>query len=351
MTGWETFGGVSMGSAVLALRPPFHGQEGPQTLNPPKLSCEPPFWAMGCHLQTIAGEFLPCPVPELPWELYRLELDDGDAMAIRALEGSTGVAVILFHGITGSSGCNNMRRAAAQLHKSGHAIVAVNHRGAGEGRGWARNSYHSGSTMDMAAALRFARERFPDHLQVAIGFSISANILLLLMGRDAGKGVPDLAIAVNPPVDLEACSRRLVSGFNLAYDQYLIRQLRSEAKARLDAEPLVPTPTTRVFDDVYTAAMAGFPDRDAYYSECSCGPHLATIRVPTVIISSMDDPLAPAADILEQTLSPMIHLHIERFGGHLGYVSGNLPGRHWLDYSLTHYVRELLSSELMNHLA
>ncbi len=305
---------------------------------------------MGCHLQTIAGEFLPCPVQELPWERHRLELDDGDAMAIQALEGSTGVAVILFHGITGSSDGINMRRAAARFHQSGHALVAVNHRGAGAGRGWARRSYHGGSTLDMAAALRFARGRFPDHLQMAIGFSISANILLLLMGRDAAMGVPDLAIAVNPPVDLEACSRRLVSGFNLAYDHYLIRQLRSEAKARPGAEPLVPTPTTRVYDEVYTAAMAGFPDREAYYSECSCGPHLANIRVPTVIISSMDDPLAPAADILRQTLSPAIHLHVERFGGHLGYVTGNLPDRRWLDYALTHYVGEMLHGHVRQEL-
>jgi predicted alpha/beta-fold hydrolase len=61
-----------------------------------------------------------------------------------------------------------------------------------------------------------------------------------------------------------------------------------------------------------------------------------------VIISSLDDPLSPAIDILKQTLSPTVHLHIERFGGHLGYVSGNLPDRHWLDYALAHYVKELL---------
>lgn len=314
-----------------------------RTLSPPTLSCEPPFWAMGSHLQTIAGEFLPCPVPDLPWERHRLDLDDGDAMAVRALEGLTGVVVILFHGITGSTDENYMRRAAAQFHRSGHALMAVNHRGAGEGRGWARQSYHGGSTGDMAAALRFARARFPGHLRIAIGFSISANILLLLLGRDGELGVPERAVAVNPPVDLEACSRRLESGFNLAYDQYLTRLLRNEAKARLGEETLVPTPTTRCFDEVYTATMAGFPNRDAYYSGCSCGPHLAAIRVPTVIISALDDPLAPAADILKQPLAPAVHLHVESYGGHLGYVSGNLPDRQWLPYALAHYVSELLT--------
>jgi predicted alpha/beta-fold hydrolase len=194
----------------------------------------------------------------------------------------------------------------------------------------------------MAAALRFGRKRFPGQLQVAIGFSISANILLLLLGRDAAAGVPDRAIAVNPPVDLEACSRRMGSGVNQAYDQYFIHCIRQEMQTYRGAKPLAPTRTTRIFDALYTAGMAGFKDRDAYYAQCSCGPHLGRIQVPTVIISSEDDPIAPAEDIRNRTLSPAVHLHVERFGGHMGYLSGNLEDGRWLDYALDHYVDELL---------
>jgi hypothetical protein len=267
-------------------------------LVPPLLSCEPPFWAMGCHLQALASQFLPSPAPALPWHQHRLALEDGDALALQSLDGTSGVSVLLFHGMAGSTEEHYMKRAAAHCQAQGHAVLAVNHRGAGEGKGWCRDFYHSGSTGDMAAALDFGRERFPKQLQVAIGFSISANILLLLLGRDAAKGVPDRAIAVNPPVDLEACSQRLVSGLNQAYDQYFIHCIRREVQTHPGLMSLIPTRTTRVFDEVYTAAMAGFPDRDAYYAQCSCGPHLGAIRVPTVIISSEDDPLAPAGDIL-----------------------------------------------------
>ena len=184
------------------------------SLIPPRLTCEPPLWARGCHLQALAAQFLPYPAPDLPWQRHRLPLDDGDALALQVLEGSTGVSVLLFHGMAGSTEGHYMRRAAARFHALGHAVLAVNHRGAGAGKGWSRDFYHSGSTEDIAAALRFGRDRFPGKLQVAIGYSISASILLLLLGRDPGKGMPDRAIAVNPPVDLEACSRRLVTGVN-----------------------------------------------------------------------------------------------------------------------------------------
>jgi predicted alpha/beta-fold hydrolase len=33
---------------------------------------------------------------------------------------------------------------------------------------------------------------------------------------------------------------------------------------------------------------------------------------------------------------------VERFGGHMGYVSGNMPDWRWLDYALDHYLEELL---------
>ena len=313
------------------------------TLARPSLACDPPIWARGPHLQTIAANYLPSPAPDLPWERIRLDLGDGDALALRALDGGSGAVVLLFHGLGGSVDGHYLRRAAARCHALGHAVLAVNHRGAGEGAGWARRSYHSGSTPDLEAVLRFARVRFPGQLQVAVGFSISANMLLLLMGR-GGAELPDRAIAVNPPVDLEACSRRLVTGFNRCYDRYFVGKVRRDVLARPGARPLARTGTLRAFDAVYTAPEGGFPSRDAYYALCSSGPHLAGIRVPTVILTALDDPFAPGGDVLQWPLPPAVHLHAEPCGGHMGYLSRNLPGYRWLDYALEHYLGQLLDN-------
>ena len=307
----------------------------------PSLSCDPPLWARGAHLQTIAAQYLPTPRTDLPWVRQTLTLEDGDRLALRTLPGTSGISVLLFHGLAGSVDGHYMRRTAARLHAQGHALMLVNHRGAGEGRGLARNPYHSGATRDLAAALAHGRDLFPGQLQVALGFSISASMLLLLLGRDAHLGVPDRAIAVNPPANLEACSIRLSSGFNRVYDQYFIRRLRQEVMARPQATPLPALHSLRAFDEVYTAPRAGFPTRLAYYTQCSSGPHLQAITVPTVILSSQDDPFAPAGDILAHDLAPAVHLHVEATGGHMGYVTRNLPDHRWLDYALEHYVEGL----------
>lgn len=312
-------------------------------LSRPALACDPPLWALGAHLQTIAAQFLPTPAQALAWEPLRLDLGDGDTLALRALDGTSGVAVHLFHGLGGSVDGHYMRRAAAVLHARGHAVLCANHRGAGEGQGLARRTYHSGSTGDMAAVLRLGRERFPGQLQVAVGFSISANILLLLAGRDRHLDLPDLAIAVNPPVDLAACCVRLGRGFNRVYDQYFVRRLRKEVMGRPGGEAARTARTLRAFDAAYTAPQAGFPTREAYYALCSSGPHLAGIQVPTVILSSKDDPFAPAGDIPAQALPEAVHLHVEATGGHMGYITRNLPDHRWLDYALDHYVQALVA--------
>ena len=308
----------------------------------PALACVPPFWARGAHLQTIAAQFLASPQVLLPWQARLLDLGDGDHLALRFLEGHTGVSVLLFHGLGGSVDGHYMLRLSALLHARGHAVLAVNHRGAGVGKGLAGKLYHSGSTGDLAAVLALGRELFPGQLQIAVGFSISANMLLLLLGRDGALGLPDRAIAVNPPADLEACSRRLVRGFNRAYDQYFVRRLRREVAGRPGAPALGAARTLRDFDQVYTAPQAGFASRLDYYEQCACGPHLGGIRVPTVILTSVDDPFAPARDVQKWPLPEAVHLHAEATGGHMGYVSGNLPDRRWLDYALDHYLKVLL---------
>jgi uncharacterized protein len=307
----------------------------------PPLPCEPPFWAKGPHLQTLLGHFLPSKAADLPWEHMDLKLTDGEALRILLSRGTSGVVIHLLHGLGGSSNADYVQRSAALFASQGHTILAINHRGCGEGRALAEKPYHMGCTQDMAAAIRLGRESFPDHTHVVIGFSLSATVLLLLLGRDADLAQPDLAIAVNPTVDLEKASLRLGRGFNRAYDLRFVNRLRRHIRER--SARISPLTTLREFDELYTARAAGFLDRSDYYARCACAPFLRAIRTPTVILTSEDDPFAPAGDLMDVELSPLVHLHAEGTGGHMGYLGRGVPGHRWLDYALDHYLRELLT--------
>jgi len=315
----------------------------------PSLSCNPPWWARGPHAQTLAGHFLPSPAIVPPWKIMEVKLPDGDVLRIRVAPGQTGTVLYLFHGLGGSADADYMRRSAAMFWGQGHTVVATNHRGAGEGRGLAARPYNMGSTADIAAVLETGRRLFPDQLHVAVGFSLSATVLLLLLSRDREKGLsqPDRAIAVNPVVNMERCSRRMSRGLNRLYDirfvNTLRRQIHERWKSGLMSEcvDISRTMTLREFDAVFTAPSGGFRDRDDYYEQCTCGPHLRQIQVPSVILSSLDDPFATARDFEGLEIAAATHLHIEPRGGHMGYLGRGIPRRRWMDYALDHYVKEL----------
>jgi uncharacterized protein len=309
---------------------------------PPPLPFRPVRWAMGGHLQTLAGWLLPSNPPEPPWERLNLKLPDGDALVIKLARGTSDSVVYLFHGLGGSTDADYMRRAGALFHGAGHTVISVNHRGAGEGRGLAVHPYHGGSSADLAAVIQTGRGFFPECRHLAVGFSLSGNMLLLLLGQgDDAPALPDAAIAVNPPADLEQGSLRLRRGLNRIYDRRFTRRLWSEVEARWEEVPSHRARTLRAFDAAYTAPRAGFQNRDEYYARCSCGPALASITVPTVILATEDDPLAPSEQVTGYSLAPCIHLHVEPTGGHMGYIAKGLPGRRWLEPALDHYVEAL----------
>ncbi len=317
----------------------------------PLAPCRPPWWARGGHAQTLMAHFLRSEAAALPWERLSLVLADGDTLKVRLARGSSGRVIYLFHGLGGDADRDYMRRAAARFHGLGDAVIAVNHRGAGEGRGLARRPYHSGAIDDAATVFDMGRRYFPKARHLAIGYSLSANILLLLLGKDADGGLakPDAVLAVNPPVDLDACSLRMGRGLNRLYDLRFMRLLRREVDARWQAGLLnerVRFPalaTLRDFDDLYTAPAGGFRDKSDYYDRCSSGPHLAAIRLPAVILSAEDDPIAPAADIRRFRRSAAVHLHVEPSGGHVGYLARDVPGWRWLEGALEHFAASLTS--------
>jgi predicted alpha/beta-fold hydrolase len=319
-------------------------------LAPPPLSCRPPWWASSGHLQTILGNYLPGEPSAYPSKPFRIPLPDGDQLTGRHFPGETDVLVMVFHGLGGDDQAHYVRRSIALARKLGHHVWTVNHRGCGEGRGLAKRPYHSGSGEDLGAAFAAARERHPHLRQLAIGYSLSANALLLNLGGGLPEPAaqPDFAIAVNPPVDLGACSSSIHTGLSRLYELRFIKRCRKAIRQRVedgllpDVYRTGPFMSLREFDDAYTTKAAGFRDADDYYARCSARHHLSKIAVPTVILMAKDDPFIPWRHAAEAEPSAAVHLHIEPCGGHMGYLSRELPGHRWLPYAVDHYIRELL---------
>ena len=258
--------------------------------------------------------------------------------------GTSGIRVHLLHGLSGDINSDYMRRSAAVLSEAGHEVWLINHRGCGEGRGLAREPYHSGKTEDLQAVLQHSREVAGSATHVVVGFSLSGNLGLLYAGRRI-EPAPDGLIAINPPVNLAQTSVEIGRGLSRVYELRFLHRLTAELKRRkraglLEWEGSVSRWSSLIqFDDHFTAPACGFENGQDYYQKCSSGPLLERIAVPTVVLAADDDPFVHPDGFGEFAGSEHVLLHRERWGGHVGYVAGDWRGGHrWLDAALGHYV-------------
>jgi predicted alpha/beta-fold hydrolase len=310
--------------------------------------CTPAWWARGGHAQTIAAHLLPSEAPSLRErvgvERREIELADGDRLVVLGMRGVTGVRVHLFHGLSGDVDSDYMRRAAQRFVARGHSVWAVNHRGCGDGRGLAAKPYHSGRSDDLRAVLEASRADAPDALHVVIGYSMSGNIALLHASeRDP---IADAVIAVNPVVDLADASVRISRGLSRLYElrfiQRLLADLRDrQARGLIDRAFDVPRRATlEQFDNLVTAPLGGFRDAADYYARCSSLKRLPEVAIPTVVITSTDDPFLDVGRYSTVQPSGFVFVHVEPHGGHVGFLARG--GVRWVDDALEHYLDELV---------
>lgn len=309
------------------------------------IPCRPPWWARGGHGQTILGHLLPSPKLDEEGESIHIQLDDsGEKIHSTYFNGRMNKVVYLFHGLGGNSESDYMQRTARIARNLGYHVFLNNHRGCGAGSGLARGTYHSGSSNDLSQVLKYGRDRLPHCQHIAVGFSLSANALLLLAAGVRADTLPDIAIAANAPIHLDRASQLLCRGLNRVYNYRFIRLLNQHVRKNRPEElvRLRGTFDLRTFDDVYTAPLSGFINKEDYYQSCSAKQYLRQIKVPTLILTSQDDPFVSSRDYLEAALSPQIVLRIEKYGGHMGYLDRSKQRRRWLDYALHAYLEAIL---------
>lgn len=312
----------------------------------------------GGQMQTLAGQVLTgARVPER-FAVEPVPLSDGDQLLLH-VDAAAGTApadqakplVILMHGLGGSSESSYILRISAKLNALGYDVVRFNHRGCARGgEALARQIYHAGRVEDLAATLRHIEMKWPGRRYLVAAFSLSANMLLRFLGEtDTERAHPSLmrTMAVCPPVDLEACSLALDAQSNWHIDVYFTRRLLATAAARsrlFKEENPVRFPrkmTLRRFDELYTAPLGGFTSRTDYYDRSSARHVTGKIKTPTLLLAAADDPIIPPRSFEGVDFSSAVHLHIERTGGHMGFLSA-LPtrfgDRRWMDVAVIDWV-------------
>lgn len=196
--------------------------------------------------------------------------------------------------------------------------------------------YHSGETADADSCVRRLIDERPDAPIACVGVSLGANVLLKWLGEQ-GERLPNQvrrAAAASTPFDLGAGARHLERGLSRAYSWHFVRTLKRKSEAALRRHPSLRVDPARIrrartfweFDDAFTAPVHGFAGADDYYARSSSLRFLPMIRVPTLLLSAVDDPFLPPVvlDEVRDLAADNAYLQVEftTAGGHVGWVAG-----------------------------
>ncbi|MGH7228807.1 MAG: YheT family hydrolase [Nitrospiraceae bacterium] len=238
--------------------------------------------------------------------------------------------VVLLHGLEGCSESHYMHGIARKAWLAGFNVIRLNQRNCGGTEHLTPSLYNSGLSQDIMAVV--AELSAHDGLDAiwAAGYSMGGNLILKMAGEVRSES-PALrgALAVCPNIDPAACVSALEWPTNWAYQRHFLKCLKARLRRKaalfpgqFDEARLAGIRTLREFDEVYTAPDGGYKHADDYYDRAGARHVLASIRVPTVIITAQDDPFIPyhMFECAAIKTNHWIRLWAPSHGGHCGFV-------------------------------
>jgi uncharacterized protein len=305
-----------------------------------------PWWLPGGHLQTIwpalhGRHTASKDAPPLGYRRERWPTPDGDFIDVDWRDASVNTAsntplLVLFHGLEGSSQSHYAQAFAHCAHRCGLAFAVPHFRGCSGEINLAPRAYHSGDFEEIDWILQRLRASTPRPLLV-VGVSLGGNTVLRWAQEAGGHAtqVASAVVSISAPVDLTASGNAIGRGFNrLVYTRMFLRSMKPKAMQKLaqypglfNADKLLAARTLYEFDNVFTAPLHGFKNTADYWHKASAKPHLAGLRVPSLLVNAQNDPFIPATSLPQQgTTGSHVTLWQPRHGGHVGFAQGPWPG-------------------------
>lgn len=349
--------------------------------------CPTPLWLPGGHLQTIYSAYV-ARHHHITFVRQRITTPDGDFLdldwtgpglfADKLASGATAArdaqlnataarrwmqdedwptlpqspqtqALVLFHGLEGSSQSHYAQAIAQYFRARGWVVVIAHFRGCSGFPNRMARAYYSGDSEEVNFILNTIKARLPQAKWHAVGVSLGGNALLKHLGEQAEQeNWLQAAAAVSVPMDLVSCGEHLSDSFigKRIYCKHFLKTMRAKIfeKSRrfpgmIDILRLGQAKTLRDFDDIYTAPMHGYKHALDYWTKASSKQLLQHIAIPTLVLNAKNDPFVPTESLAQpQHCSEQVLLHQPEQGGHVGFTTGSFPGHiHWLPTRLARF--------------
>ncbi|MDA8124506.1 MAG: alpha/beta fold hydrolase [Deltaproteobacteria bacterium] len=312
-------------------------------------------WVRNAHLQTIFGSL-------------RLRAWGENAMANAAREtlvstdagtrllgyrscqpsGSARGQIILLHGWEGSADSSYILSAGRFFYDRGYDVFRLNLKDHGRSHHLNSALFHGALTEETAQAVAQICGLLPGRPNYLIGFSLGGNFALRIALRQPGNPIPNLRqiFAISPALDPYKSTLAIDHGPSVYRLYFLAKWKRSLRKKqrlfpeRYQFDSLLHHRTCMALTEAVMVYYSEFRDARDYFSRYTLtGKVLEGIGLPVTIITAEDDPVVAVEDFRHLSANGLLHLSIQKYGGHCGFLDP-FPRGCWYERTIARSIAE-----------
>jgi len=252
--------------------------------------------------------------------------------------------VILIHGWEGSAESSYMLSSAACLYNNGYDVLRLHLRDHGPSHHLNSELFHGARIDEVVTAIKSINKLFYRATTYLVGFSLGGNFALRVAMRAKCHDLKlTKVIAISPVIEPTNTMTALEKGAVL-YRTYFMRKWRRSLKLKHQAYPekvvIEDVKSSRdlmSLTEMLVEQHTEFDSVDDYFHSYKLtGKALSEIDVPTLIITSKDDPVIPIDDFNEIKPSSQVTVSIQTYGGHCGFIK---------DYQLNSWLNDVLMQQ------
>ncbi|CAF0855312.1 unnamed protein product [Didymodactylos carnosus] len=317
----------------------------------------PTSWIINGHLMTVLGVIFR-KLPSLTFKRVLLAVEEG----IIAVDWHTQPLpkqpiLLLLHGLTGGSHNSYIRYMIKAASKSGLCCVVTHARGCGLSDLTSPRSFSGAWTGDVRETVKYIRKIVgPDTPVFGMGYSLGAGVLTKYIGEEGIRCELNGAIACCPSLNMILSTNKMEKWFNsLLYNRLLtsnlINYLRRHEKHFtnsdiIDLSNVYKSRTIREFDTRVIVPMFRYRDVFHYYEDASSAKYLEHIKIPTLILCAVDDPICDVNGLPMETIHKNDNIIAikTKEGGHVGWLTGWWPKTYsWENKAIVEYINARLN--------